>query len=171
MGACFVAMLIPFFAHELAYKIWIPRETEQDSLIFWTASAYLVFISFFVSSNGTGLDILPVIFMSFAIGLINELEERLSEFGKGMEVVKTQNGPVTSRKKLIKPLQEARKREMIKCIEIHLKIKEFTDQIHENFSMAILIQGFMSSIILCMGLFALSVVSFVGEYYKIKDVK
>jgi hypothetical protein len=66
--------------------------------------------------NSCSLDMLPVIFMSYAIGLINELAERLGEFGHGVEVVETRNGPGTSRKKLFKPSQKARKQEMIKWL-------------------------------------------------------
>lgn len=71
--SCASGAFVPIFAHEVPYKVWFPFSTEYDSIGFWIGSYYLVLNSFYVSAVDITLDILPVIFMSFAIGLTEEL--------------------------------------------------------------------------------------------------
>lgn len=151
---CFSAIFVPIFAHELPYKVWFPFETDNTTIVFWLASFYLVFNSFVLSAVDVALIILPVIFMSFATGLINELAERLSEIGNETKPKKSyyQNQLKTSHDK--RSLSE-----LIICIKIHQNINEFVREIEENFSLATFIQGFLSSVILCTSAFTMSVVS------------
>ena len=86
------------------------------------------------------LDMLPVFFMSAANGLLEELSERLSRIGENQQNIQ-------------KDLKE-----LLKCIEIHLKIKHFTKATGDMFSTTILIQGLLSSILLCSTAFSLSLV-------------
>jgi hypothetical protein len=97
---------------------------------------------------------LPLIFMSFAIGLLNELAERLEDLGKVDE-----NQPKTSNGKSTKQSQKSIKQKLIKCIEIHKKILEYINGIATNFSTVFCIQGIVSSFILCACAFTMSVVS------------
>jgi hypothetical protein len=139
---CFASAIVPFTTHTLPYKVWFPFDTQTSFVGFWGASIYLAVSSFVVSAIDISLDTLPVFFMVFAIGLTNELSERLAAIGK-------------IRKK------EDTAEEFKKCIEIHWKIKKLVEEVQQIFSSVILVQGFFSSLILCMGTFSMSTVSFI----------
>jgi hypothetical protein len=136
---CFLSCLNPFTLHELPYKAWFPFDTTSNEVNFWAASVYVMIIAFPLSVSDITLDMIPVIFLTFAIGLVEELTERLAQIGD--KVKKTE----TSTKE-------------IKCIEIQKRIKKFVKETEDNFSLAILLQGFTSSAILCASAFALSTV-------------
>lgn len=146
---CISASLVPFLSHKLPYKVWFPFETINSETGFWIASIYLIFSSFVVSVVDISLDTLPVIFMTFAIGLINELSDRLVEIGN--------TEPTNSKNKSNN--QDLDTKELVKCIKIHQKIKEFVEEIHGNFSTVILVQGLFSALMLCTGAFTMSTVS------------
>ena len=100
--------------------------------------------------------------MSFIASLLDELAFRITRIGN--EELE-QNDANNKRKRLIKVIQmekqlrqEANKKELIKCIEIHLKIKTFVEKTGNIFSTMIIIQGLMSSIILCTCAFTLTLV-------------
>jgi hypothetical protein len=157
---CVFGGFVPFTAHELPYKGWFPFDTNYGGIGFWIASCYMILNTIIpIAAICISLDILPVIFMSFAIGLVKELEARLSEIGTNKIV-----HAGTSRKISIKPSQETCQNELRKCLEIHLRIKNFVADIHENFSTAIFIQGLMSSMIICMCAFTMSVVSMTNKF-------
>jgi 7tm Odorant receptor len=147
-ATCISAAFVPFFAHKLPYKVWFPFDTENSEIGFWIASTFLTFLQFALSVIDVAVDILPVMFMTFGIGLINELSNRLSELGK----------PEKNENNLKEKLEM--EKDFIKCIEIHRKINEFVKEIHGNFSTVILIQGLISSLILCTCAFTLSTVSY-----------
>jgi hypothetical protein len=159
MTTCSSSVLVPFFAHQLPFKAWFPFTTEYGTIGFWIASTYLVVHSFCIAAIDVALDILPVIFMSFAVGLLNELAARLSEIGK-IDARTEFDGPGNMNKYLRERIKNYKTRkELVKCIEMHQKIKEFVMEIERNFAASMLIQGIMSSVILCMSAFTLSTVS------------
>lgn len=118
---------------QLPYKLWFPFDIETSSAGFWSAATYTVVQSYIATAVAIALDIMPVIFIGFAVGLIEEFSGRL-------ENIKN-------------------KQELVKCVEVHNKIKNYIKGIQDNFASVILIQGFMSSIILCVCAFSLSTVS------------
>ncbi|CRL02775.1 CLUMA_CG016006, isoform A [Clunio marinus] len=140
---CTAGVFVPFINHKLPYKVWFPFETdiEKNELGFWVASFLVVFNSFFGSAIDMALDILPVTFMAFAIGLLNELSERIKK-------VRTYD-------------------DLVQCVVIHRKIKLFVNEIYENFATAIFIQGIMSSLILCTGVFTMSVTKSTADFIQI----
>lgn len=137
---------VPIFSHALPYKIWFAFDTVCCGPGFWAAYIFLVVHSFVNSAIDMGLDILPVIFMSFGIGLLNELSERLSLIGSESKTDASNVG------------------EFIECVEIHQKILKFVDEIQENFSTAIFLQGLVSSIILCACAFTMTTVSSIQSF-------
>jgi hypothetical protein len=111
-----------------------------------------------LSAIAMALGILPAIFMSFAVGLLNELAARLSEIGK-IDAGTEFDGPGNMNKYLRERIKNYKTRkELVKCIEIHQKIKEFVKEIKESFAVAIFIQGLMSSVILCSTVFVITIV-------------
>lgn len=145
---CVMSAIVPFTARKLPYKVWFPFDTENSDIGFWVASVYLIVDSFFCSAIDFSLDTLPVFFLVFVIGMINELSDRLDEIGK----IKNENQTDA----------EFMNKELKKCIEIHLKLKKLVGDIQSIFSSVILIQGLCSSMILCMGVFSMSTVSLIA---------
>jgi hypothetical protein len=142
---------------KLPQKVWFPFDTVNSQIGFLIAIIYLQLDPFYVSSTDIALDVLPVIFMSFAIGLMNELAERIKRIGSetddnivdepGTSIADARKTKAVARKILS---DQKSKEELIKCIEIHWKLKEFIDDIQANFALSILSQGLMISIILCL---------------------
>jgi hypothetical protein len=144
---CFLSCLNPFTLHELPYKAWFPFDTTSSEVNFWAASVYVMIIAFPLSISDITLDMIPVIFLTFAIGLVEELAEKLAQI---VDEVKTSKASSNEDQEIEK--------KMVKCIEIHMQIKKFVKEIEDNFSLAIFLQGVISSVILCASAFALSTV-------------
>ena len=121
------------FAHRTPYNLWYPFDIQTSNIGFLIASFYVLLVSLSVGSFVIALDMLPVIFMSLAVGLINELSERLKAVDN--------------------------KNEFIKCVVVHIKLKDFTRTIQELFASVILSQLVFTAVIMCTAVFALSKVS------------
>lgn len=67
---CVVACFPPFISHQLPYKLWFPFDSEKSEVGFWAAADIMIFIAPYITSIDLALDILPVIYISFAIGVI-----------------------------------------------------------------------------------------------------
>ena len=122
------------FFNKMPYKCWFPFSIEVGTLGFKVAAIYITADSLIAGSLGVVLSILPITFMSFVIGIIDELSERLAEAKD--------------------------KDELIKCIEIHQRTMKFTKEIQELFEKPIFTQVLLSSVIICTIVFAMSNVSF-----------
>ena len=161
---CIVSGFIPFFHTtvdntRLINRIWIPFEFTTDSYWYWILSLYQILNSLFYSGVLVALDILPVVFMSFTASLVDELAFRITKIGNEDNAVCNTGKRSTKLIQLEKQKrQEANKKELRKCIEIHLKIKSFVEKTGNIFSTMIIIQGIMSSIILCTCAFTLTLV-------------
>ena len=121
------------FTYRIPYSLWYPFDIQTSKIGFLTASFYVMLDTLSVGWIFPPLDVLPVIFMSFAIGLINELSERLKAVDN--------------------------KDEFIKCVVVHIKLKDFTRTIQELFASVILSQVVFTAVIICTSVFALSNVS------------
>lgn len=137
---CVVSTIPPFVSHQLPYKIWFPFDTKNSEFGFWAAFAIMSVNSPYVAFVDCALDILPVIFITFAIGLIDELSARIELFGLSDDI-------------------ESSKIELKKCIEIHKSIKSYIAMIQDNFAIATLLQGLLSTVIMCTSAFTMSTVS------------
>jgi hypothetical protein len=143
---CVIGFLKAIFVHELAYNAWFPANTETSNIAFWSAAVFLEHCALHASAIDITLDMLPVIFMTFTIGLINELSARMEKIGEMQDEAKM-------------------KKELIQCIEIHKKIKKLVDEIRDNFSIAIFIQGFISSFIMCACSYGISKVIMIWNNF------
>lgn len=171
---CIVSGFIPFFYREqnntrLPNKLWLPFDYTTDSYWYWIITYYQILNSLFYSGVLVALDILPVVFMSFIASLVDELAFRITRIGN--EELE-QNAICNKRRRSNKLIQmekqlrqEANKKELIKCIKIHLKIKSFVVKTGNIFSTMIIIQGLMSSIILCTCAFTLTLVMILLQFY------
>lgn len=131
--ATFRNLMMAIITRKMPINVWYPFSTENFDIGFWIGSLYMVAVIYIGSSISVTFEVFPVIFISFAIGLVEELADRLS----GVE----DND------------------ELIKCIKIHLKIKEFIKEVQDSFELVLLIQGFTSSTSICLCVFSLSIVS------------
>jgi hypothetical protein len=158
-STCIAGALVPIFTHEIPYRFWFPFDVHGNLILFWVASLYQVMTSLLLAPIGMTLNILPVMFMSFATGLMEELEERFKNIGSKLKTgSKMRSGNV---KGVQVKSKTGSKEELNRCIEIHLKIREFVNQIQSHCALTFFIQWLMSSVILCSGVFALSQVSYL----------
>lgn len=147
------AACLPFFyskEHRLPYNMWFPVDYKNSQNWFYALTLYQISQGYSFCGVVVALDMLPVFFMSAANGLLEELSERLSRIGNNKE---------NSQQIVQKDLSE-----LLKCIEIHLKIKHFTKATGDMFSTTILIQGLLSSILLCSTAFSLSLVRYLIKH-------
>lgn len=140
---CTVGALKPILTGRQLTKMWFPFDSGIGTIGFWVATAFSNVNIFFYGLNDSMLAFLPMIFISFAVGLIKELAARLKDCGDDEEFVK--------------------------CVEIHLMIKELVRDIQKVFSAVIFVQGFMGSIFLCARVFTLSIVSGFNYYWLVSN--
>ena len=171
---CIVSGFIPFFYttaenKRLPNKLWLPFKYTTDSYWYWILTYYQILNSLFYSGVLVALDILPVVFMSFVASLVDELALRISNIGCEHEQIENADTKIRSIKTIHIEQQirhAANKMELRKCIENHLKIKAFVGKIRSIFSTMIIIQGLMSTIILCTCAFTLTlmVINFMLKF-------
>lgn len=99
------------------------------------------------------LNTLPVILMAYVIGMLNELSARLADVGEVRIKGESTSTSIGDQKEQLE--------EFVTCIEIHKRIRILTDGISKHFGVMILIQGFLSSLILCVSAFTLSTVRLI----------
>lgn len=117
----------------------------DSELKFYCAAVFNFFDSMICSYIDVSLTYLPVLFMSYAVAFLEELSKRLSKIGKKANL------------KDVDSIEEAAcAEELVECVKLHLKIKEFTRNIEKHFSTMILVQGLMSSIVFCTLIYILS---------------
>lgn len=130
---CTVGALKPILTGLQLTKMWFPFDSGYGTIGFWVATAFSNVNIFFYGIHDTILAFLPIIFISFAVGLIKELAARLEHCESD--------------------------KEFVKCVEIHLMIKQLVKDIQRVFSAVIFVQGSIGSIFLCVRVFTLSIVS------------
>ncbi|CRK90014.1 CLUMA_CG003740, isoform A [Clunio marinus] len=148
--------LIPFFnisKHELSVRMHFPMlDYKNNDTIFITIAVLQLTIVLGAIANIT-LDVFPIYFMCYAIGLIEELGDRLENIGSNHAVIGHQEENDGN------DLNE-----LLKCVEVHRKIKRLVSEIEEHFSFVIMLQGLMSSLIFCATAFMLSLLSPVKDF-------
>lgn len=151
--ACTASGLVPVIQYKnqrLPYEIWFYFDHEKNVGGFWFLCVYQYLMSMYAAAIGYSIDIFPVIFMCYIIGMIKELTLRIDKIG--------------SRMKEFKILEAYNFQELRKCIEIHSMIKKILSKIEHQFSAIILVQGFLNSVTLCSSAFMLTLVSFIMDF-------
>lgn len=150
---CAMSLLVPIFNHELPFTLWFPYDYEQNEILFWVSVAYEV-VCFVLVPVYNALGTFPVYLISFMIGITEELSERLTMIEK-----KAGETPENKRKASDKRKEEEEKlQELLKCIEIHIKIKDLAADVSNIFGKVIWIEGLFSVLIICTASFASTVV-------------
>lgn len=127
------SIIAGIISHQILFKIWLPFDAESCEACYWIETCFLTLNISYVTSAAVALDMLPLAFICFVVGLVEELSDRLAA--------------VTTNE------------ELIKCIQFHIEIKEFVKKIHANFAAVILLDGFVSSTVFCVCAFLMSMAS------------
>lgn len=130
---------------KISYKVWAPFDYENNFYWFAVVAIYEFLNPLMCCGIVVALDTLPVFFFNAGTGLLEELSCRLNTIGENQENFKKDYG---------KNFQE-----LVKCIEIHRRIKDFIKKSQNIFSWMVFAQGAMSMIIICTTCFTLSTVS------------
>ena len=159
IASCLFAGLVPLLNkkhHKLAYRMYFPYLDYTNNDVVFVLLAIYQMSPVFICAVTLSLDCIPVFIICFATGMIEELSDRMKEIGKKSSVWKISESPrIIHNKQTEKTIMK----ELLQCIEIHLKIKELIIGLQSNFSGVIMVQGILSSIIFCTTAFMLSLVS------------
>jgi 7tm Odorant receptor len=134
---------VPFFGNGLPYKMWTPYSYD-NVIVFWITSVLQITIAIVGSAITVSLEFIPVNFMGMAAILLTELSERMKLIAEGGKT------------------DDEMYQELVKCIEIHLRIKSFVKKIENCFSITFFAQGFLSATFFCVTGFVLSTVCAVN---------
>lgn len=155
--------IIHWREHKLAFQMYLPMvDYANNDGLFIATAVYQMLVIVLAQINMT-LDILPMLFMCFVIGLIEELSDQLRNIGEPKNNLQRTKQPGISQSKHV---NNSEAQELLKCIKIHQGIKKFIADTQKHFAVNIMIQGAMSSIILCTSAFTLSLVSFNLDFKK-----
>ncbi|KAG5667247.1 hypothetical protein PVAND_015237 [Polypedilum vanderplanki] len=123
------------YYHQLSYKMWFPFEIN-----FCFAIIYQICCLYNYSLVNLVLDILPVFFIVYTVGMLEQLCDNLENIKKSTK-------------------GEENRQKLINCIEYHCKIIEINKKIQKIFSPIFLARGFLSVAVLCTAIFAILTLS------------
>lgn len=137
---------------QLAYPIAAPFSTEEGTTGFWVMYGYLAVCLSYIGPVYVILGWMPMFFMSFAIGFMEDFNESLERFGEDEEM---EDGKIND---------ELMTKRLHKIIETHEKLKSYIQEIGRIFEFSFFIKGIAGSVILCTSLFVLPLVSFYNFF-------
>lgn len=141
-----------FLTHKLPLKMWFPFDYETSELLFGLSAFYQLMGTFIFTPVMLIVDLFPIFFLCFAAGAIDKLCDRLNNIGIAFKAVKDKQADK-------KDLKEEHYKELVKCIETHLKIRNLVDAIRSIFGTILWMQALMSTLILCTTAFNMTLVS------------
>lgn len=113
--------------------------------------------SMLYSSVTVAADLLPLYFFNIGAGLIEEFGDKV--VGIDVELDAESSSSLSMTEKI--ELKNAKKIQSLKtCIQTHKKIKKFVKKTEKIFEFIILVQGLVSTIILCTTAYTISQVTF-----------
>lgn len=161
---------------EIPSKMWLPYQNHFFSIILailWQQS-YI----FMPVTAAYIIAIFPLVLINLTTGLTEELGERIEKIGlkflKKKKKVRFKDlagkilENVEEKPKRAKIQQDEAIKELKKCIDIQLKIREIVREVNEIFGKVIWSQGFLTIIILCTTTYAMTVASFETYLKKYK---
>lgn len=131
--SCFFAVITPFTQHILPYQMWFPYDYKSNETNFWLSTFFQIFGAFPNCWVAIALDLIPVIFMSYLLAMMEKLCDRLENLKNPEEI--------------------------ISCVNTHLQILELKAQVESAFSSILLFQALLSCFLLCTVSFVLTTVS------------
>jgi 7tm Odorant receptor len=79
MTGVFIGCLVPLFTHQLPLKMWFPYDYNNNETLFWLTVAYQNVASCCLVPVIVVVEMIPVYFMSYLTGIIEELCDRMGK--------------------------------------------------------------------------------------------
>lgn len=142
-----MAGLMTFATHKLAITMF--KETVLDNeLKFYVAAFHNVTFVYISCIIDASLMSLPNVLISYVIAMLRQLSQRMENLG--VESSSADHNPEREKQYM---------KDLVGCVRAHRKIREVAGGIEQHFSPIVLVQGLMSTIILCTIIYFLSLVS------------
>jgi 7tm Odorant receptor len=104
-----IGSLVPLFTHQIPLKMWFPYDYSKSEVLFWLTVAYQNIIGYCVVPITIVTEIIPIFFMSYLTGIIEELSDRIEKICE-FKIVKiepksdlSENEKLVGRLKVAKP--------------------------------------------------------------------
>jgi hypothetical protein len=140
--------LIQFFLNNdeklLPVESYYYFDYKNNDGLFWSLALYQYIVGIYSTLVNFSIDLILLIFISMTSAVVNELSAEIQSA--------TVDGDS------LKP-DESLKKKLENCIELDIKIKAFAAEISENLSFCLFLQAFLSSIILCGSILAMTTVN------------
>lgn len=161
-GTAFTAVTVAFlmaciFYNErnLQYETWFFWDYKKNFALYWALVAYQYVASVYGSQSNYSYDLVTIVFMSFTSAILDELSAEIETIGV---VQRNKNSAGEGTNGSVISVNDSRKLE--RCVQCHIKIKNFASEISDHLTITIFIQAFFSSVIMCTSAFMLSIVIF-----------
>jgi hypothetical protein len=152
--------------YSIPYAIWSPFDYENSFngfIIMWLFEflAPVTMCGIVVSS-----DMLPIFFFSLSTGLLVELADRVNAIDTTFQTKLTTLDRRIKFDDMMQHHDTKVLKELEKCIEIHMKIRQLIVTSQRIFSVMICVQFAISSIILCTTAYSISKVIICSEHVR-----
>jgi hypothetical protein len=141
--------LFGIISQELICMIWTPYDLD-DSLNFWLTLTYQIIVTVVTTFWNISFLYLPPIFMTYIIGMLMELCERLERI---------QFEPLFNTDGVLNLKWKNNRFELIKCIEYKLKIHEVTKKFVSTFTLVFVLRGFLAAELFATTVFSMIMIS------------
>lgn len=148
------SFLKPIFLHELPLNFCFPFDYNKNEFLFWLAVAIESIPCTFLGVIVVVVETFPVLVLLYLIGITEELTEKIDKLGNDEASAELEG--TSEHDKILKDL--------LKCIEIHIKIRELARLVSNVFGKIIWMEGLLSVIILCNVSFAIKNVRNLDEF-------
>lgn len=159
IAAVLIANEPPYQLHYKLYPLWF-FNYEQNYIIFLIFEIFEVIGPVIAATTAVAMDFLGVFFFSAGAGLLEELAKRIDHIAMNKQSdFNKKKKNLMSRNKEERFDEENMYFELRKCIEIHAKIKLFLSEAQDLCSPIIFIQVVISTAVICMTCYTISMVS------------
>lgn len=142
--------------YSIPYAMWSPLDYENGFTGFIIMWLFQFLSPLSMSGIVVAHDMLPIFFFSLAIGLLEELAKRVNAIDTTCQTKLTTLDRKIKFDDMMQRHETKLLKELEKCIEIHLKIRQLIATSQRIFSVMICVQFAISSIILCTTAYSIS---------------
>lgn len=132
--------IIKYKERSLPYDTWLIWDYKKIDGMYWTLQLQQYLMAMYGVSIGCSYDILTVAFLGYISVMLEEVSMEIDSFRFWF-----------GNKRMLEKLE--------KCIECHIQIKNFTNDVTEHISFLVFVQAIMSCVILCTSAFLLTSVN------------
>jgi hypothetical protein len=147
VGNAYLAVIAGWFTSYKSRKIPYPYgDPFNEDIMEFLKIPFFIYSSsivIYIAPVFAALGFLPVFFMNFIIGFMEEFNERLENFGKNYQT------------------DEGMNKELSELVGIHEKIQILTNKLTRHFRVSFFVIGVAGSLVLCMSVFVIPLVSMI----------